>query len=101
MLPQIQMIEIGAPLPNCQKLKKVAVFPSDPQFVSDFPVFMHVSRKYGMLFVATKFGFVSIYELTTASLIFRERISDSSVFVGARESSNDGIYVIAKNGNVI
>lgn len=62
---------------------------------------MHVSQKYGQLFCLTKSGFVHVYELTTSSLIYSERISNSAVFIGAPDSKEDGIYAIAKDGSVI
>jgi hypothetical protein len=46
-------------------------------------------------------GFFYAYEITSTQLVYKTRISDSSIFVGARDSKEDGIYVIAKNGAVI
>ena len=62
---------------------------------------MHVCTKYGLLLWATKFGFLYAYEITTTQLVYKQRISDSPIFVGTRDSVEDGLYVIAKNGNVI
>lgn len=62
---------------------------------------MQVSTKYGQLFCLSKSGFVSVFELTTSTLIYQQRITDSSVFIGSADSKEDGIYAIAKNGNVI
>ena len=46
-----------------------------PEFANDFPVYMQVSKKYGMLYILTKFGFLFIYELTTCSMVLRARVS--------------------------
>lgn len=62
---------------------------------------MHISSKYGVLFTITKFGFLYSYEISSASLIFKTRVIDSPVFIGAKNSQTDGIYVVAKNGAVI
>ncbi len=59
---------------------------------------MHVDSKHGMLFVATKMGFLLVYELTTASLLSKARISDKPIFAGAKNSKNDGLYVITSVG---
>jgi len=62
---------------------------------------MHISKKFGVLYVVTKSGFLYLYELSTASLLYRNRISDAAVFVGAKDSIQDGLYVISRSGNVI
>jgi clathrin heavy chain len=99
--PKVHISEIGTPLAGATKHKKNADFPLDPQFPKDFPVVMQVCKKYGLLFLVTKMGFFYAYEITQTQLLYKTRISDSPVFVGARDSKEDGIYVIAKNGNVI
>ena len=55
---------------------------------------MHVDAKHGMLYCATKFGYLFVYELSTASLLSRVRISEKPIFCGAKNSKNDGLYVI-------
>jgi len=57
---------------------------------------MQVSQKYGVLFIVTKFGFLFVYELTTAQNIFRTRISQDTIFIGTKNSKNDGLYAINK-----
>jgi clathrin heavy chain len=76
-------------------------FPIDPNFPNDFPVYMQVSGKYGILYAATKAGFLYGFELTTASPLFRVRISEQSIFIGARNAKTDGILTINKAGAVI
>lgn len=61
---------------------------------------MSVSSKNGVLFCATKHGFIYVYELVTGSLIARSRISDSVVFVGAKNTKTEGIVTISKSGQV-
>lgn len=62
---------------------------------------MQVSQKYGLLFLITKFGFLFVYELTSAQCIYRTRISQDTIFVGAKNTKNDGVYAINKQGNLI
>lgn len=99
--PKVHITEIGAPPAGVTKHKKNADFPLDPNFPGDFPVVMHISQKYGLALLATKHGFLYAYEITSTQLVYKTRISDSPIFVGTKDSANDGIYVIAKNGNVI
>ena len=62
---------------------------------------MHIAQKYGLLYIISKFGHLFIYELTTGALLFRQSISQDSVFIGSKNSINDGILVISKSGSLI
>lgn len=62
---------------------------------------MQISRKYGMLFIITKFGFLHLYELTSGQNIFRTRVSNDSIFVGTKKSTTDGVLVISKSGSLL
>lgn len=59
---------------------------------------MHIDPTHGMLFCATKIGFLYIYEISTASLLSRTRFSDKPIFTGAKNSKNNGLYVINAGG---
>ncbi|EGR33608.1 clathrin heavy chain, putative [Ichthyophthirius multifiliis] len=61
---------------------------------------MQISTKYGQLFILTKFGFLQIYELTTNQLIYSNKITESSIFIGQQDSKEDGVYSISRNGSV-
>lgn len=61
---------------------------------------MHIDAKHGMLFVGTKMGFLLVYELSTASLLSRAKISDKPIFTGTRNSKTDGLLVITGAGQV-
>lgn len=74
---------------------------SDPNFPSDFPILMHFSQKYGMLIIATKYGFLYLIELTTGSVVYSKRMTESPIFVGCKDTKFDGIYTINKNGQVL
>jgi clathrin heavy chain len=61
---------------------------------------MYMCSKYGLLFVISKFSFLSVYEISTASLIFRQKICNENVFVGAPNRQTGGFFVIGKEGVV-
>ena len=42
-----------------------------------------------------------MFELTTCTLLFRQKITNESVFAGARNSKNDGYLVISKDGTIV
>lgn len=95
--------KIAPPPEGSNKHKKVSEITYSPDVPSDFPVYMHVAGKYGLLYIMSKFGYLFLYELTTGTLLFRQAISSpqDSVFIGTRNSINDGILVISKSGSLI
>ena len=64
---------------------------------------MHVSTKFGVLYIVSKFGSLFLYELTTGALLFRQQISapQDTIFIGSKKYITDGIIVISKSGSVI
>lgn len=99
--PKINITEIVPPPQPFQKAKRQIEFPLDPNFPSDFPILMHFSQKYGMLIIATKYGFLYLIELTTGSVVYSKRMTESPIFVGCKDTKFDGIYTINKNGQVL
>jgi clathrin heavy chain len=98
---RVHMTEISAPLPNTIKHKKLSEITYSPDVPSDFPVIMHVSSKHGVLYIGTKFGHVFVYELSTGSFLLRQSVSQESVFIGARNSINDGLLLINRSGSLL
>jgi len=94
---------LAPPPEGIPKHKKVSEITYSPDVPSDFPVFMHLSQKYGVLYIMSKFGHLFLYELSTGALLFRQAISSpqDSVFIGTRNSITDGILVISKSGSLI
>jgi len=58
-------------------------------------------EKYGVVFIVTKFGYLYMYEVSTAVLLFRQRITDSLIFVAAKNPTTDGMICINKAGQVL
>ncbi len=61
---------------------------------------MQVSRKYGVIFLVTKIGFIHLYDLETGSCIYMNRISSETIFVTAEYESTSGIIGVNKKGQV-
>ena len=94
---RLKVMEIGQPAPGSQKLMKIV----DMQMQEgDFPVLMQDSAKYGVVFIMTKFGFLYMYELSTASLLGKSRVTDQLCFVAAKNQQTDGMIVINKAGQI-
>jgi clathrin heavy chain len=61
-----------------------------------------VSKKHDILYIATKMGYVYLYDVHTGNVIFRHRVSASPVFVTVLHEATGGLMcVTAKTGEVI
>lgn len=71
-----------------------------PENPADFPVAMQVGKRFGVIYVLTKMGFIHIYDLETGICIFVNRISDDTVFITTDQESTSGVVAINKKGQV-
>ena len=55
---------------------------------------MQISEKYGLVYVITKLGLLFVYDLQTATAVYRNRISPDPIFLTAAAPSNGGFYAI-------
>ena len=84
LAPQLHVIEVspGARPEGAAPFGKKA---SDiyflPEAAQDFPVAMHVSKKYHCIYMVTRFGYLHLYDLESATLIYMNRISAETIFV--------------------
>jgi clathrin heavy chain len=69
-----------------------------PEAQGDFPILMQCSERFGILFIITKMGYLFIYEIMNAVLLFRQRITDSLIFVSTKNPTSDGVICINKAG---
>ena len=73
-------------------------FPSEA--TGDFPVSMQVSKKYNIIFLVTKFGYIHLYDLETGICIYMNRISGETIFVTAERENASGIVGVNRKGQV-
>lgn len=88
--------------PNNPDFPKKAVdvyFPAEA--TNDFPVAMQVSQKYSIIYLVTKYGFIHLYDLETATCIFMNRISSETIFTTASDSDSSGIIGVNRKGQVL
>lgn len=97
---RIHFMEIGNPTPGGQKFKKQVDIAFEPG-QQDFPVLMQAINKYGLVFVITKLGFIYVYEISSANLIYRQRITESLIFASCRNPKTDGMICVNKNGQIL
>ena len=48
----------------------------------------------------TKFGHFFVVEVSSASVIGTGKLTNDPIFIGARNSKTDGVYVITKSGSL-
>ncbi|KAN0035940.1 hypothetical protein ACTA71_005234 [Dictyostelium dimigraforme] len=86
--------------PNFQKRASDVFYPPEIG-ASDFPVAMQISEKYEVIYMVTKLGYIHLFDLGTANLIYRNRISNENIFVTAFEESTNGIIAVNRKGQVL
>ncbi|XP_030381609.1 clathrin heavy chain [Scaptodrosophila lebanonensis] len=99
---KLHIIEVGTPPNGNQPFPKKAVdvfFPPEAQ--NDFPVAMQVSAKYDTIYLITKYGYIHLYDMETATCIYMNRISADTIFVTAPHEASGGIIGVNRKGQVL
>lgn len=98
---KLHVVEIGHQ-PGQPAFPKKAVdvfFP--PEATNDFPVAMQVSKKHGIIYLVTKFGFIHLYEVESGQCIYMNRISGDTIFTTAPYEQLNGIIGVNRKGQVL
>jgi clathrin heavy chain len=98
---KLHIVEVDHPegIPPFQKKAVDIFFP--PEAVSDFPVAMQISHKYGIIFLVTKYGFIHLYDLESGTCIYMNRISADTIFVTAEYEATSGLIGVNRKGQVL
>ncbi|GAU18113.1 hypothetical protein TSUD_248140 [Trifolium subterraneum] len=101
VISKLHVIELGAQpgKPSFSKKQADLFFP--PDFADDFPVAMQISHKYSLIYVITKLGLLFVYDLETATAVYRNRISPDPIFLTSEATSAGGFYAINRRGQVL
>src|ERR1700742_3135571 len=62
---------------------------------------MQVSKKYEIIYLVTKYGFIHLYDLETGVCVYMNRISGETIFVTAEHEATGGIIGVNKKGQVL
>ena len=95
------MVEIDHQAPDPAFTKKAVDVYFPPEATNDFPVAMQVSKKHGIVYLVTKYGFIHLYDLESGACIYMNRISGETIFVTAEHESTNGIIGVNKKGQVL
>lgn len=97
----LRIMEIGTPNGTDAKFKQTASFAYSPDVTNDFPVVIHSAEKYGVLFIITKFGYLFVYAMAHAALLYRQKITTSLIFKSVRNSKTDGCICVNRDGHLL
>lgn len=62
---------------------------------------MQVSKKHGIIYLVTKYGFIHLYDLESGVCLYMNRISGETIFVTAELEATNGIIGVNKRGQVL
>ncbi len=76
--------------------------PFPPEAGSDFPITLLPSKKHDFLYCLTKLGYLYVLDVFTAETVYRNRISQETVFVTcSTESQSAMLGITAKTGRLL
>lgn len=98
---KVYMVEIGAPQnkPQFQRKQHDLFFPQGHE--NDFPVSLQISERFGLVYIISKMGLLFVYDMHTATPVYRSRISQDNVFLCCSNTKSSGFYAINRKGSVI
>ena len=62
---------------------------------------MQISQKYSLIYVVTKLGLLFVYDLESATAVYRNRISPDPIFLTVDSPATGGFYAINRRGQVL
>ncbi|KAG8880927.1 hypothetical protein FRB97_000320 [Tulasnella sp. 331] len=98
---KLHVVEIDHAASNPPFTKKAVDVYFPKEAANDFPVSMQVSKRHGVIYLITKYGFIHLYDLETGANIYMNRISGDTIFVTAEHEASDGIIGVNKKGQVL
>lgn len=70
-------------------------------FCYDWCCRVQVGPKYDVIYLITKYGYIHLYDIETATCIYMNRISGDTIFVTAPHDSSSGIIGVNRKGQVM
>jgi clathrin heavy chain len=103
---KLHVIELGTPpsapgTPPAAPQKRQAELFFPAEFADDFPVSLQISERYGLVYVVTKLGLLFVYDLETATAVYRNRISPDPIFLASSSDSTGGVLAVNRRGQVL
>ncbi|EIW79173.1 clathrin heavy chain 1 [Coniophora puteana RWD-64-598 SS2] len=98
---KLHIVEIDHQAPDPPFTKKAIDVYFPPEATNDFPVAMQVSKRHGIVYLVTKYGFIHLYDLESGACVYMNRISGETIFVTAEHEASNGIIGVNKKGQVL
>lgn len=84
---KLHIVEIDHQAQDPPFTKKAVDVYLPPEVTNNFPVAMQVSKKHGIVYLVTKYGFIRLYDLESGACIYMNRIPGGTIFVTAELST--------------
>lgn len=72
-----------------------------PEAPTDFAVALHLSEKHGVVFMITKAGFLFMFDVATATMLVRTRVSQDTIFISTSSCLSGGCVFVNRKGAVM
>jgi len=72
-----------------------------PDAPSDFAVALHLSEKHGVVFMVTKAGFLFIFDVASATMLVRTKVSQETIFISTYSALSGGCIFVNRKGAVM
>lgn len=72
-----------------------------PEAPNDFAVALHLSEKFGVVFMITKAGYLFMFDVATGATLVRTRVSQDTVFISTSSSLSGGCIFVNRRGVVM
>eukprot|EP00397_Hematodinium_sp_SG-2012_P000429 GEMP01000429.1.p1 GENE.GEMP01000429.1~~GEMP01000429.1.p1 ORF type:complete len:1703 (+),score=505.89 GEMP01000429.1:149-5257(+) len=96
----LHVMDVGGTRTGLPPFKINAEISMPPEAPTDFAVAIHLSARYGVIFMVTKAGFLFMFDATTANMIFRTRISQEPIFLSTDSTRSGGCIFVNRKGVV-
>jgi len=95
--PRLNIIEVG--VPKEKAFTKSAVMRFQP---NDFPVSMLPDNKHGMVYVLSKAGWLSVFEIQSGKMVFTNQASQATMFASCVYGGTEGgLVAVDQKGRVM
>lgn len=68
---------------------------------NDFPVSMYIAPNDDIIYMITKMGFLFLFDIHTGKPLFRNRVSQDTVFASCQHSETNGMLGLTRKGQVL
>jgi clathrin heavy chain len=100
---KLHVMDVTAPrgegLPPPFKVAQEVAMP--PEAPNDFAVSLHLSEKHGVIFMITKAGYLFMFDVQTASMLIRTKVSQDTVFIATNNVATGGCIFVNRKGAVM